>query len=361
MSEDFQEKTEEATPKKLSDARRKGQVAKSQDLTSSFILFVGMIAFYFFGPFLYRQLAQLATGVFLNLTEPIDTVDAVVMWVRAGLFYIVVMVVPIMMTLLVTGILINVVQVGWHISTESLNPKLNKVNPFDPKNWKKFFSVQAVARLVFGLAKMAVIGVVCYWIIQAKIGDVTALMNGSAADIFAFLVTTAFQIGMAIAIILVVLGILEFLVQKWKFMKDMKMSRTEVKDERKQTEGDVQVKGKMRSMMQSMAQSRMRDAVPHADVVIANPIHFSIAIRYDPENMHAPLCVAKGARRMALMIRGIAEEHGVPVVENPPLAQGLYRVVEVGQFIPPEFYHAVAEVLAHIYRLNQEVQQSLPR
>jgi len=139
-------------------------------------------------------------------------------------------------------------------------------------------------------------------------------------------------------------------------MQEMKMSRQELKDERKQTEGDAHVKAKMRSMMQSFSQSRMKSNVPDSDVIIANPVHFAIAIKYDASVMPAPMCVAKGARKMALAIKDIADEHHIPIVENAPLAQTLYRVVEVGEVIPQNFYHAIAEVLAYVYRLNEKVE-----
>lgn len=134
------------------------------------------------------------------------------------------------------------------------------------------------------------------------------------------------------------------------------MSRQELKDEHKQTEGDVLVKSKMRSMMQAMAQSRMKTNIPEADVIIANPVHFAVAVKYDAESMSAPLCVAKGARKMALAIKDIANDNGIPIVENPPLAQMLYKTVDVGGFIPPHLYHAIAEVLAYVYRLNEKLE-----
>lgn len=354
MADEFQEKTEEPTPKKLADARRKGQVAKSQDFTSSAVLFTGMFLLFVFSGYFYDRLEMFTLAIFNHLTEPFDSFDAVVGWMQEGLKFCMLLLLPLFLGLLTFGLVVNIIQVGWEVSLESLKPKWNNVNVFNPKNYKKFFNVQAVVKLLLGISKLLVIGFVGYLIIFQRLGQVTRLMDGTPWEMFIFLCQTAFLMGIVTAVILLSLGILDFLFQKWKFQKDMRMSRTEVKDERKQTEGDAQMKGKIRSMMQSFSQTRMKDNVPKADVVVANPIHYAIAIKYDPETMPAPVCVAKGARRMALIIRELAETSGVAVVENPPLARALYKSVEVGSLVPPDFYHAIAEVLAYVYRIDEE-------
>ena len=356
MADDFQEKTEEATPKKLQDARKKGQVARSQDFTTSFVLFVGMTVLAFTGNFIFERVRRLSEAIFTHLDLSYGTLEDVAFWGERAIQFIFVTLFPMFVGVLIAALSVNVLQVGFLISTEPLTPKGKNLNIFNPSNYKKFFNVQALMRLVMGLSKIAVVGVVCYFVILGSLNDLSRLMMGEVDDMFYFLVWYGFLIGFLTAVILIVLGIIDFIYQRWKFSNDQKMSKQDIKDEHKQAEGDAQIKGRMRSMMQSFSQSRMKERVPESDVVIANPIHSAIAIKYDPEKIAAPFVVAKGARKMALIIKDLAKEHNVPIVENPPLAQALYKAVEVGTVIPPQFYHAIAEVLAYVYRLNQELE-----
>jgi flagellar biosynthetic protein FlhB len=355
MSEDLQDKTEEASSKKLTDGRKKGQVGKSQDLTASVLLFIGMLVLLFFAPYFYHKFEDVTLAVLNNLYEPIDTINAATAGFQAGLMFMVVMLAPLFVALYVAAFLINVVQVGFVISLDPIQPKFKNINVFDPKNYKKFFGVQAMMKLFFGLSKLGVIALVCFLQIYALMLEISHLVHATCWEMFLFLAWQSFYMGLMIAIILLVLGVLEFMYQKWKFANDMKMTKQEVKDERRQSEGDVLVKSKMRSLMAQFSRSRMKANVPHADVIIANPTHYAIAIKYDPDQVPAPICVAKGMRKMAIAIKDVAKEHKVPIVENPPLARGMYNEVEVGGLVPPEFYHPVAEVLAYVYRLNDKM------
>lgn len=355
MADDFQDKTEEATPKKLADAKRKGEVARSQDLGSSILLFVLIFSFLFFGGYMFEQFVVFCRAMFMNLSYPFDDAEAIYFWAKRGVKHLFFMMAPFGLAAMLAGAMGNVVQIGWLFTTHPLTPKWKKVNVFDPSNYKKFFNAAAFMRLFFGLAKIAVVGVICTIVIMSQINDLSQLMHGSSWDIFIFIIRQTLYMGLVISILLLFLGVADFAFQKWKFAKDMRMTKSEVKDERRQTEGDMQMKSKVRSMMVSFAQSRMKEAVPKADVVIANPVHYAIAVKYDANKAAAPICLAKGARKMAEAIKAIARENQVPIVENPPLAQALYKVVEVGSMIPPDFYHAVAEVLAHVYRLNEQM------
>jgi flagellar biosynthetic protein FlhB len=212
-------------------------------------------------------------------------------------------------------------------------------------------------KLVFGMSKLTVVGVVIYNVIISDLAEMTRLMEAEVGEILLFIIFKAALIGVLIALVLIVLGIADYTYQKWKFANDMKMTKQEVKEEYKQMEGDTHVKSKMKQMMQSFSRNRMKDNVPEADVIIANPVHYAIAVKYDPEGMAAPVCLAKGARKMALSIKEIAKENKIPIVENPLLARMLYKAVEVGELVPPQFYHAVAEVLAYVYRLNEKVDE----
>lgn len=355
MGDDFQEKTEEPSQKKLDDARKKGQVARSQDFNSALVLLVGFFVLFIFGRFFHNGLRDLMIAVYSNLSMTWTTQDTVAFWIRQGLIYCSMLMMPLFGGIILVGVVANVTQVGFMVSTENLSPKWKQINIFDPSSYKKFVDTKALAKLTFGLGKMGVVALICYYVIMSSIGDIGQMMQASTKSIYIFILSKAFNMGIMISVVLLSLGIMDLIFQKWKFKQDMKMSKQEIKDERKQSEGDPQLKGKMRSMMQSFSQSRMKDAVPQADVVIANPIHFAIALKYDPEAMGAPVCLAKGSRKMAEAIKAIARDNSVPIVENPPLAQALYKTVEVGYSVPPNFYHAIAEVLAYVYKLNKSL------
>jgi len=304
---------------------------------------------------MFGRLEGLFVGLFNHLMEPFDNPTMVTFWFREGIKYVAWLLLPFMGVLFFAALMINVQQVGFVLAWESLKPKWKNLNVFDPSNYKRFFQLQSFMRLIFGLGKLSIIAVVLYTAVNRAAPEISNMMKAEPRQIFIYLAMEAFFIGMLIAMILFLLAVIDTLYQKWKFSQDMKMTKQEIKDERKQAEGDVHVKSKIRSMMQSFAQSRQQSNVPHADVVIANPIHYAIAVKYDADKMAAPICVAKGARKVALAIKELAREHDIPIVENPPLAQGLYKSVDVGGHIPPNFYHSVAEVLAYVYRLNEKL------
>lgn len=355
MADDFQDKTEEPTHKKLSDARKKGQVAKSQDLTSAVMLLSGMLVLFSSSSYFYNGLVYVFRIVFTHLDHPLSSVDTVGFWFQRGMLYVITLLAPWFLMMLSVAVAVNLYQVGFMISTEGLKPKFQKLNIFNPQNIKKFFDSKTLMRLLFNLSKLSALAFVFYSMIKADMDKIMTLMHARVWDIAVFMAKEVFWIGTVTAILLLILGIFDFSFQKWKFNQDMKMTRQEVKEERKQTEGDAQIKARIRGLMQQFSSARMKANVPESDVIIANPVHYAIAIKYDANKMSAPMCMAKGARKMALLIKEIAEENKVPIVENPPLARALYKVVEVGSLVPPEFYYAVAEVLAYVYRLNQSL------
>jgi len=357
MSEDFQDKTEEPTAKKLSDARKKGQVARSQDLVAALMLGCGVIVIALFARYIFKSLAFLMVGVFNRLYEPYSSYESLIFWVNAGIKYIVMSVLPLFLIFVALAFIVNVFQVGIMVSFESLTPKMKKLNIFDSSNYKKFFDTQVLMRSFFGISKLLVIGSITYFVIMSAVPEVSNYINAEPYEVLKYVATEALYVGLLVFLVLLILGIVDTVYQRWKFKKDMKMTKQEVKDERRQAEGDVQVKSRLRSMMQSFVQSRMRTNVPESDVVITNPTHFAIAIKYDVEKMAAPKCVAKGARHMALVIKDIARSNKILIVEDPLLARSLYKVVEVGELIPPEFYHPVAEVLACVYRCNKKLNE----
>ena len=299
------------------------------------------------------MLVSLTVGIFTHLNESYSQADSISFWFSKGIWHIIFLLLPLFLVLFAGGAIINLIQVGFLFSVDPLKPKWKSVNIFDISNFKKFFSTKAIMRLIFGVSKMTVLAVTLLLFIYLGINKIISLNNAAPQKLFYYIMMEAFYIGITTALILLILGVLDFIFQKWKYKKDLKMTKQEIKDERKQTEGDAHIKSKIRAMMQSFAQSRMKGNVKHSDVVIANPTHYAIAIKYEPGEMAAPVCLAKGMRKMALSIKELAKEHNIPIVENPPLAQGLYKVVEVGAYVPPSFYHSVAEILAYVYNLNE--------
>lgn len=353
MADDWQDKTEEATARKFADAKKKGNVAKSQDLSTGFMLFIGIGFIYLFSTYFFDKLTGLIIGIFHNLMEPFDHPESIVKWFRFGIKEFLLLVGPILLCLAFVGIFSNILQSGWVLTLEQMKPKLEKLNPFDPKNLKKFFDSRAIMKTLFGVLKIGIVAAVLAFFVTRALPQISRMMESNPRQMYIFLFWQIFLMAIVVSLIFIFIGLIDFIYQKNKHKKDLKMTKQEVKDESKQSEGDPLVKAKIRSTMISFMQSRMKANVEHADVVVANPIHYAIAIKYDAEKMAAPMCVAKGARKLAEAIKELAKKHDVPIVENPPLAQGLYKTVEVGMYIPPDFYHTVAEVLAYVYKLNQ--------
>ena len=360
MPEDFQEKTEPATPRKLEQARKKGQVAKSQELNGAVLLLSEILVLYFCKEYMLTKYSHLFTASFRHLNEPIDQIETISYWMKQWIGYGLLMIAPMLLVGFVLAGSINAFQVGFCISFESLKPKWEKFNIFDPQNYKRFFNARILARTFLGISKITFLALISYWITVPMFVYLGDLITSDAHIIFAFMMERGFFLFLVAALFLLFLSILDTAFQKWKFLDEMKMSKQEIKEEQKQLEGDPKIKSRFRTMMQEMSRNRTKAHVPKANVVIANPTHFAVALRYDEATMTSPICVAKGRQNMALFIKQLAKEHRVPIVENPPLARSLYHAVNIGQFIPSEFYHAVAEVLAYVYRMNQQLAGAPP-
>jgi flagellar biosynthetic protein FlhB len=257
---------------------------------------------------------------------------------------------PLLATVFVTAILSNIMQVGFVLSGEPIKPKLSKLDPI--KGLGRLFSKQSFMELFKSLLKLAIIGAVAYLTVRGEMKNLLLLGEMELNSIIAYILLTIFKIFIRCTLAMIFLVIIDYAFQKWDFEKRMKMTRKEVKDELKRTEGDPLVKSRIRSIQMQMARKRMMQAVPQADVVITNPTDLAVALKYDSSVMEAPKLLAKGSGRIAKKIKELAEEHDIPIVENKELAQGLYSSVEIGQEIPPILYQAVAEVLAYIYKLK---------
>ncbi len=348
FADDGGEKTEEPTGKKLSDARNKGQVAKSQELNAAFILFIGFWSMKILGSFTYREIAGYTTYIFSHLNTTVDTETVM------RLFLSIVTVLlktsfPIMVAILVVGFAVNVAQVGWHFTTEPLGFDLNKLNPIN--GFGKIFSKRSLVELLKSLFKILIIGLFIYENIQDELLQMPKLIYLDLAAGLTKIADIIFMMAFKICAIFFVMAILDYMYQKWEHHESLKMTKQEVKEEFKQMEGDPQIKGKIKQKQREMAMARMMQEVPKADVIVTNPTHFAVALRYS-DGMRAPEVIAKGQDLVALKIKEVAREAGVVIVENKPLARALYAAVEIGGTVPPELYKAVAEVLAYVYHLK---------
>jgi len=346
-----QERTERATGKRRMEARKRGQVALSREIPSALILITLLGVFYFAGSRVLDDLMHLFGGFFGQLhTARLRTIsDAGTLAAelcQEGLR----LMVPIILPLLVAGLAGNILQIGFEIHVEPLAPKLSKLNPV--AGVKRIFSLRGLVEMVKSMVKIVFVAIIAGSVVSGYLTEFPTLVRRDIPAIWEFTHTAAFRIIFYVCLAMIVLAVLDFAYQRWQYEQSLKMTKQEVKDERKQAEGDPQIKSRIRSLQRQAAYHRMIAEVPKADVVITNPTHLAVALRFDPSEMAAPRVVAKGADHIAERIRDIAREHGVPLVENKPLAQSLYKLAEPGDTIPVDLYRAVAEVLAYVYRLK---------
>ncbi len=348
---DDSQKTEEPTHRKLEKSREKGQIAQSQEIKHVFSLATGVLVIGVFLPIFGTDLTG-GLGHFLTHLHEVNTdPGAVLELMTTGVFRITaILAIPLLLFVL-SAAAASLVQFGFLISAENMKPNLNKLSPI--KGLKRMFGPRAVVELVKGIIKISLVGAAAYFLVSPLLGGGVETLAGTSMD---RLLTIVWREVLLLTVIVTVmtagLAAIDYAYQRYEFMKQQRMTKQEVKDEYKQTEGDPHVKGRLRSIRQQRARQRMMAAVPQADVVVTNPTHFAVAMRYRPEEMAAPRVVAKGIDSLALKIREVAAEHEVAVVENPPLARALYAVVEIDQEVPPEHYKAVAEVISYVFRLQ---------
>lgn len=347
----FQEKTEQASPKKLEDARKKGQVAKSQELNSAFVLLTALLTL----NFIIEDFFIIITSVFRAVYKEAGTFEITpslaMPYLEIGLNLYARLVAPVALTILVVGVGISYAQVGSIFAIESLTPKFEKINPF--KGFKKMFSQRSLVEAAKSIFKVLVVGVIGYLTISSNFGEFILLADKEVPYFVSFLGSMMFDITLNITIALMFLAILDFSYQKWKHGEDLKMTKEEVKEEYKQTEGDPAIKSRIRTIQKEGARKRMLQEVPEADVIITNPTTYAIALKYDIATMSAPTVIAKGMRKVAERIKEIGEENDIPVVENKWLAKALYKTAAIGEETPFDLYKAVAEVLAYVYKLKE--------
>lgn len=345
-----QEKTEKATPRKKQDARKKGQVAKSSELPGALIIFFTFLALYLFGGMFEDSLRSLFTVTFNEYMLWDVTIQNIVTIFGQLIVKGILFVAPFLLISFIFGIIGNYAQIGFLMTGEPLKMKLNKLDPI--QGAKRIFSIRAVVELLKASLKFIVVAVVVGTTLWGEKEMLMTLSSMPLESTLAFTGRLTAFIGLQIGAVLVILAILDYMYQRYEHNKQLRMSKQEIKDEYKKTEGDPLIKAKIRERQRRMAMMRMMQEVPKADVIITNPTHYAVALRYDATEMDEPQVIAKGVDYVALKIREIAEEHDIITMENRPLARALYDQVEIGQSVPAELFQAVAEVLAYVYKVK---------
>ena len=353
------DKTEEPTEKKLSDARGEGQVAKSKEIANCLGLFVFFLVLRFMAGSIGTKIIDAFKNMYASIPSvtvypsgemPIRALNIVF---RRGIITVLTITLPIMLIGAAVAFIGDLMQVKWKPTAKPLKPKLSKLDP--TKGLKRLFSLNSVVELIKSLIKIALIGVICYTYLKQKVFLIYNFYDITLMNAVALIGNTVIDLGIRVSAIYIAVAGADFGYQKWKFHKDMMMSKQEVKDEYKNSEGDPQVKGKIKQKMMEASRRRMMQELPKADVVITNPTHYAVAIKYDPAERDAPYVIAKGEGYLAQKIKEIAKENNIELYENKPVARMLYHNVEIGESVPPELYQAVAEILAFVYHLQGKI------
>ena len=351
MGEDSGEKTEEPTPHKLREGRKKGQIAKSKELTSAILMLIAFFTLRFYAFDMWSSFSELMKVTYLAIPNEFGMAQAggMLNYAYKTFFKIVT---PLFLTIFVAGVLLEAIQSGFLFSFGPLEPKLDNISPI--QGFKKLFSLKQLVELFKSVIKMLFIAGILFFVIkneffiviQAQIRDTWLIVIHAANLVIKVIIQTG--------IVYLILAVLDYFYQRYEFMKQMKMTKKEVKEEFKRLEGDPLIKQRQRESQRNMANSRQMGAVPGADVVVTNPVHYAVALKYDEALFHAPIIVAKGKELIATEIKRLATDYNVPIIENPPLARRLFKNSKVGQVIPEDSYKIVAEILAYVYKLKKK-------
>ena len=347
-----QEKTEAPTEKKRRESREEGQVAFSRELPSAALLAGILLTLIATSPLILDAFREMTTQIFRDMSEADELSIGSLYDLSGEIFYTLLPAfAPFAAIIVLVGILASVLQVGVQITLKAIAPKFNKISPLT--GLKRLFSTQSLADFLKSMAKLIIVGIVGYITYMDKITELNGLSVATPEAILEYNFTVVAEVSGKIVLALVAIAIFDYIYQRWHHEKQLMMTKQEVKEETKQTEGDPQLKARIRQIQREMSNARMMQEVPKADALIVNPTHFSVAILYDRDVMEAPEVTAKGTDHMALRMRTVARENSVPILERPELARDLYANVEIGETIPERFYKAIAEILAFVYRLRK--------
>jgi flagellar biosynthesis protein FlhB len=355
MSGSSDNKSERPTRRRLEKAREKGQVARSKEVPSAAVLFGGLLVLVFSGQAVLRTLEYEMRHAF-DLRIPSDLSIRYLSHLFSSMgFRVATVLFPILLSVLVFSITANMLQGGLVFTTKPLGFHFEKLNP--KNGLKRIFSKNGLVELAKSLILLVAVSFISYQVISKYFSIYPRLVFMDVRKLFHWTAAISYEVFVRVAILLIVIAIADYFFQKYRFTEQLKMTKQEVKEEFKETEGDPTTKGRIRRIQREMSRKRMMSDVPNADVVITNPTHYAVALSYKIDSMEAPKVIAKGVGFLALKIRELAQEHGIPLVENKPLAQTLYKSVEIGDYIPASLYKAVAEILAYIYKAKNAFQR----
>ncbi len=353
MSQNDQEKTEQPTAKKLRQAREDGNVAKSTEISSVLLLIMSVIIMSFTGRFMYSRFENLFESYFQNAWLLMDNQETAMRYLALALWQSIQVLAPLLTVLIAVAVLVNVIQTGGLFTTKILEPKGSRINPLE--GIKRIVSIKGLVELVKAFSKIGIVGMVIYFTIKNEIENITSFMILPLGSILSDSGDYIYDIVGKILAALVLLAIFDALYSRYKHMKDLRMTKQEVKDEYKEMDGDPYIKSKRKQIALNMSRRKRLDhAVLASDVIVTNPTHYAVAIHYDPSFNDAPIIRAKGMRKRALKIREFGQKYDIPIVENPPVARALYATAEEDEFIPETLYQAVAEILAYVFKMKKK-------
>ena len=353
MGEQAGEKTEEPTPHRLREAREKGQVAKSKEITTAILLLVSFSFFRYMGPFMLSNIINTVSTILQQIPHAqefsLGFAGFILLIALRGLAFTVL---PLFACVFLASVIAEALQTGLVFAADPLSPKIERINPLE--GFKKMFGIQGFVETIKSVLKIVIVFYISWSTVKGEIPSIVVLINSSPWDALALGGEIAFKIAMRIGTFYILIAFLDYLFRRWEYMRNLKMTRQEVKEEYKRLEGDPLVKQRMRDMQRQVAYQRMMAAVPQSDVVVTNPTHLACALKYEATKSKAPILLAKGERLIAQEIKRIAEEHEIPIMENEPLARSIFRTTKIKKEVPPELYQAIAEVLAYVYKVKKD-------
>lgn len=350
LSEDKDSKTEDATPKRRQEARQKGQILKSKEVNTAALILMSAYALNWTGPFMFRTIFQYVQSTYYEmpwLALNSFRRDDLVVYAFTSAKVMAFMLIPLFMIMFLTALIVEIAQVGILVSGKPLKPQLERIHPI--KGAKRVVSLKSIVELVKSSVKTIIVGMVVYDTIRDNLPTIIYSIKNPIANALVLAGVLLITIAKKAAAAMVVVAFIDYFYQRWEFEKGLRMSKQEVKDEYKQTEGDPMIKGKQKQKMRQMSMGQVQQSVPNADAVVSNPTHYAVGIEYK-DGMDAPKVVAKGRDEMAIYIKEVAKEHDIPIFEDPPLARGLYGSCELGDMIHPDFYMAIAKIIAHLMK-----------
>jgi flagellar biosynthetic protein FlhB len=353
MGEGGGDKSEEPTPHRLREAREKGQVAKSKEVTTAVLLLLSYFLFRYLGPFMWQNLVEMAQAIFQLIPEAREfNLPFVGYLLLLGLRAMGLILLPIFAITFMAALMAEAMQTGFVMALDPLSPKLERINPLE--GLKRMFSMQGFVELIKSILKIVIVFYISWYAIRDDLPFIMVLIESHPWQAIVLGGDIAYRIAMRVGLFYIAIAILDYFYKRWEYMKNLKMTKQEIKEEYKRLEGDPLVKQRMRDLQRQVAQQRMMSAVPQADVVVTNPTHLAVALKYNQAKMKAPVVLAKGERKVAAEIRRIAEEHEITIVQNEVLARSIYRSTKVNQEVPSDLYQAIAETLAYVYKIKRD-------